>query len=78
MLTFFRTAVHFTNVPLLERLVRAAAGLGLAAAPFFFETSPLLRGLSVASGLGFAATGFIGFCPACYLVGRRLDARRPE
>jgi hypothetical protein len=29
--------------------------------------------LVAGSALGFAVTGLIGFCPACALVGRRLE-----
>jgi hypothetical protein len=29
----------------------------------------------VLSGVSFAVTGIIGFCPGCALLGRRLDKR---
>lgn len=76
MTRFFRTAVHFKNVPLAERLARVLFGALLAASPALVPAVPWW--LSVSSGLGLALTGFVGFCPACYLVGRRLEARSPK
>ncbi len=62
------------NVPALERLIRIMLGLGVA----LFAVFGLARSnvLVAALGLCFAATGLIGFCPACALVGRRLEPRR--
>lgn len=61
------------NVPPLERLIRIAIGLGFAS----FALLGLAHGSVglAALGLCFAATGLIGFCPACALVGRRLKPR---
>lgn len=70
---FFRTAVHFKNVPLAERLARVLFGALLAASPALLPAIPLW--VSLSSGLGLALTGFVGLCPACSLVGRRLEAR---
>ena len=58
------------NVPPLERLVRALLGVAVAAFGIFGLAEPSL--LVAALGLCFAATGLIGFCPACALAGRRL------
>ncbi|MGQ0660303.1 YgaP-like transmembrane domain [Sphingosinicella sp.] len=62
------------NVPLLERLIRLLLGLGIAAFAVFGLGQANL--LFVAIGLCVAATGLVGFCPACALVGRRLTQRR--
>ena len=62
------------NLPGWERTLRAAAGLVMIAGGL---AAPGLTGTPVGfiiagSGLMAAATGFIGFCPACAMVGRRL------
>jgi hypothetical protein len=62
------------NVPALERLIRIMLGLGFALFAWF-GLAPGNAGRA-AIGLCFAATGLIGFCPACALVGRRLKPRR--
>jgi hypothetical protein len=68
--------IYQKNLPIWERLLRAAAGLLMIAGGLL---APGLAG-SVAgyvvagSGLMAAATGFVGFCPACAMVGRRLKS----
>ncbi len=62
------------NVPALERLIRIMIGLGVALFALFGLAQSNV--LVAALGLCFAATGLIGFCPACALVGRRLEPRR--
>jgi DUF2892 family protein len=61
------------NVPPLERLVRILLGLAVAAYAFFGLTQASL--VVAALGLCVAATGLVGFCPACALAGRRLKPR---
>jgi hypothetical protein len=68
------------NLPLFERILRISAGLGLILLGmlYFHAGSGNPWGLfSAASGLGAIATGFLGFCPACAMVGRKLDTRKP-
>jgi hypothetical protein len=77
MMKFFRTALYFKNVPLFERMVRVVMGVAMAALPLAFGPLAGALPITVAMGAGIAMTGFVGFCPACYLVGRRLEARRP-
>jgi len=62
------------NVPLLERLIRVSLGLAIAAIAYFGLAQANLLGAAL--GLCVAATGLVGFCPACALVGRRLTPRR--
>ena len=59
------------NVPPLERLIRFLLGLALACFGYFALPHGGL--LVVALGLCVAATGLVGFCPACALAGRRLS-----
>lgn len=61
------------NVPTFERLVRIALGLAVAGFALFGLAAPSL--LVAMLGFCFAATGLIGFCPACALAGRRLKPR---
>ncbi len=68
MTTFFRTALYYRNLPTWERVLRVLAGATMLALPF-----PLF--VMVPFAFMAAATGFIGFCPACYFAGRRLEKR---
>ena len=61
------------NVPLPERLIRIMIGLAVAAFALLGLAQPSL--LVAMLGLCFAATGLIGFCPACALAGRLLKPR---
>jgi hypothetical protein len=68
------------NLPLIERVIRTISGLGLTLLGMLYlhGASGNLWGLAaVASGLGAAITGFLGFCPACAMVGRKLGKRTP-
>jgi DUF2892 family protein len=62
------------NVPPLERLARLLLGLVAAACALCGLAQPSL--VAAALGLCLAATGLVGFCPACALAGRRLTPRR--
>ena len=61
------------NVPLIERAIRILIGAGLAAFAFLALAPANL--LVAAMGLCVAATGLVGFCPACALAGRRLKPK---
>ncbi len=63
---------YVKNVPVLERVLRVALGVGVAGAAMYLLGG--LTGMLVAgSALGIALTGLFGFCPMCAMVGRRLD-----
>ena len=62
------------NVPLPEHLVRILLGLAVAAYGLF--GLPQANLVVAALGLCFAATGLVGFCPACALASRRLTPKR--
>lgn len=68
--------LYVKNVPVWERVVRVAAGGGVAALALGMLGGGWAGWLAGASALGLAATGLVGFCPACALVGRRLDGQR--
>ena len=56
-------------------LARSLARVAMAALPLAFGRLAGALPLTVTMGAGIAMTGFVGFCPACYLVGRKLEAR---
>ena len=59
------------NVGMVERVARVlAGGVMLACAFTAFAHSPL-KWVLAASGAMTLLTGFVGFCPACAMVGRR-------
>lgn len=68
--------IYRKNLFSWEQAGRVIVGVGLSLTPFLFDTSwgtPL-----AATGLFVALTGVVGFCPACYMVGRKTPGRRSE
>lgn len=60
------------NVPGWERAVRVIAGLSMVVAGLLvFQGSMLGYGIA-ATGVVALLTGFVGFCPMCAMVGRKL------
>ena len=74
----FRTAVYTKNLPLLERAIRIAIGIGIAGASLMWSGPSWLKVVLVGNAIVAATTGFLGFCPACYLAGRKLGKAQPE
>ncbi len=64
-----------TNLPNWERGLRVALGVVVAAMAYRYAGAPWMIWAGGASGLMLAATGFVGFCPMCAMVGRRAIAR---
>jgi hypothetical protein len=60
------------NVPNVERLIRIAGGIVLSAIALFGGVSPLIAAVLIVSAIVMIVTGFIGWCPACAMVGRKL------
>ncbi len=60
------------NLPVWERYMRVLAGAAMLAVGFTFGMEPWIKWLLVASGVSFAAMGFIGFCPLCAMAGRKI------
>ncbi|MFN8418785.1 MAG: DUF2892 domain-containing protein [Anaerolineae bacterium] len=65
------------NVPNIERALRILFGVVLIGIALFGqsmigEMSPLVIALLIFSALFVIVTGFIGWCPACALIGRKL------
>ena len=68
------------NVPNIERVARTLIGfalivLALFGAPLIGSLSPIVSGLLIASAVTLVVTGFIGWCPACAMVGRKLKVK---
>jgi hypothetical protein len=68
------------NVPNSERLLRIGLALGLIGLLAFGQSligspSPLIMGIIVITAVFIAVTGFVGWCPACALFGRKLKAK---
>ena len=63
---------YVKNVPTWERVLRVAAGVAVVAWSLLAQDGPWGTGLAL-SAAGIALSGLFGFCPACALVGRRLD-----
>lgn len=60
------------NVPGWARAVRVIAGLSMVVAGLLvFQGSMLGYGIA-ATGVVALLTGFVGFCPMCAMVGRKL------
>ncbi len=63
------------NLPLWERALRVLAALALIAGGLLGLPGTALGWFLAASGAFVGLTGFVGFCPACAMVGRKLDRR---
>lgn len=67
--------LYIKNVPNWERAVRVIMGmLAIAFAAMNWGVSGISVGVGVAGAM-LAMTGFVGFCPMCAMVGRKLDKR---
>lgn len=60
------------NVGNKERVARLVAGVLMGVCGLFFFGATPLGWLSLGAGVMAAATGLVGFCPACAMVGRKL------
>jgi hypothetical protein len=64
--------LYVKNVPNWERVLRVVAGVaGVAGAMHLIGGTEGL--LLAAAAAGIAISGLVGFCPACAMVGRRLN-----
>lgn len=58
------------NVGKVERVVRIVAGCALMVCGFVIFGPSAIAWVAAASGVITIATGIVGFCPACAMVGR--------
>lgn len=73
---FVDAAFYTRNTPGWERVLRTLISASLIVPVVLGRVQPLVGGLLIASAVGLLATASTGFCPACYLAGRRMLARR--
>ncbi|WP_157956486.1 DUF2892 domain-containing protein [Dyella sp. C11] len=71
-MSFVKTAFFMKNVPNWERVVRILLAIAIVILSVSFLPSPW-NWIVALSGACFGVTGVVGFCPACALVGRRLE-----
>lgn len=73
MSTIYGTAIYKKNVPTAERVIRAIASILVIAGAMLWIADARLRWAAIATGAMFALTSAFGFCPACYVAGRKLS-----
>lgn len=59
------------NLPHWERAIRIIAGAAIALGVFSGYTTGILSWLALATAATLILTAFVGFCPACAMIGRR-------
>lgn len=62
------------NLPAWERTCRAVVGLIAVCLGLLYPMAEMYKWIAIGGGIIFACTGFIGFCPMCALVGRKLKS----
>ena len=63
------------NLPVWERVLRTVGGLAMSVWGYSHFSGSPLGFVFAASGAITVLTGFIGFCPMCALVGRKLKSQ---
>ncbi len=66
---------YVKNVPTWERVLRVVAGLAVAVWGVL-ALGGLWGAMTALSAAGIVLSGLVGFCPACAMVGRKLDKAR--
>jgi hypothetical protein len=69
-----KTMFYIKNVPVAERIARAVIGIALIAYVLLGQPSMLIAALSLFSAAFVIVTGFLGWCPMCALVGRKIKS----
>jgi hypothetical protein len=67
-----RASVYRKNIRQWEQWSRIVVGVAMVATGLAIGSVAVTVAL-VAAGIGLATTGVIGWCPACAMVGRRLE-----
>ncbi|WP_342115607.1 YgaP family membrane protein [Pseudoduganella sp. OTU4001] len=66
---------YVKNVPTWERVLRVVAGLAVVLWAVL-AVGGLWGSVLALSAAGIVLSGLFGFCPACAMVGRKLDKAR--
>lgn len=61
------------NLPTWERIARTVFGFAIIAFGVFGAPLSAISYAIIATGVTAVLTGFVGFCPMCAMVGRKLD-----
>ncbi len=65
--------LYVKNVPGWERVLRVAMGIAMVAASLaYFGPTAAGWGVGIMGAMA-VMSGLLGFCPACAMVGRRLE-----
>ena len=59
------------NLPTWERALRITGGVAVGAAVAGGLTTGIVTWMALATAATLVLTAFVGFCPACAMVGRR-------
>jgi hypothetical protein len=62
------------NLYTWEQRVRVVLGLALGTFGLIVSFAPLIKGAILFSAVISIITGFIGFCPACAMVGKKIKS----
>ena len=65
--------LYVKNVPGWERAIRLLMGVALIAASVAYFGSTMTGWVVGIAGAMAAMSGLLGFCPACAMVGRKLN-----
>ncbi len=63
------------NLPTWERVLRVLSGAAIGAAVYAGLSTGVVTWLAVGTAATLVLTAFVGFCPACAMVGRRYLER---
>lgn len=70
--------VYPKNLPVWERVLRVLVGAALVAYGLIGAPSLLIAVLAFASAAVVIVTGFVGYCPACAVAGRKFINQPPR
>jgi hypothetical protein len=62
------------NLPAWERALRVIAGLAMIACGLLGLPGTMIGYVVAGAGVIAILTGFVGFCPMCAMVGRKLKS----
>ena len=67
-----KTMFYVKNVPVWERILRIALGVALTLYVIIATPAMLITVLSLFTAVFVVVTGFVGWCPMCAMVGRKI------
>ncbi len=66
------------NVSTIERGIRVMLGVVIIGVALIANLALPLVGILIASAVFIMATGFVGWCPACAMFGRKLKSKQQQ